>query len=269
MLKKLLKYELISIFKTIWVFYAIAAVAALFTRLFFALEQTLAISIVAQIFSGALISMIINIIINTAMRLWVRFKQNFYGDESYLTHTLPVKKQQLLLSKTLCGVIVIFVGFFVCGLCACIAYSDTGFWTSILNVLSALSNNFGASKWLLAFAFLFLLFIELLHLIQTGFFGILVGHRFQNAKTGLSIVFALIIYSAVQILLVILIALIAAFYEPFRLFLTTNSDIITMDATMASAVKILFLICIFFYCGVLVALYFVNLKIFKKGVEVE
>ena len=41
-----------------------------------------------------------NIILNNLMRLWARFKNNFYGDESYLTHTLPINKKTLYLSKT-------------------------------------------------------------------------------------------------------------------------------------------------------------------------
>ena len=35
------------------------------------------------------------------MRMWVRFRSNFYGDESYLTHTLPIKREVLYTSKIL------------------------------------------------------------------------------------------------------------------------------------------------------------------------
>ena len=42
-----------------------------------------------------------NIIINNVLRFWVRFRQTMYGDESYLTHTLPVEKNTLYASKML------------------------------------------------------------------------------------------------------------------------------------------------------------------------
>ena len=59
--------------------------------------------------SGTAISMMFSIVINNLMRLWVRFKNNFYGDESYLTHTLPIDKKTLYLSKTFLSVQTFFI----------------------------------------------------------------------------------------------------------------------------------------------------------------
>ena len=56
-------------------------------------------NIIGEICQGAMFSMMISAIINNLMRMWVRFKQNLYGDESYLTHTLPVTKASIYLSK--------------------------------------------------------------------------------------------------------------------------------------------------------------------------
>ena len=46
-------------------------------------------------------SMVASILINTMMRSWIRFRDSIYKDESYLTHTLPVTKNNIYNSKFL------------------------------------------------------------------------------------------------------------------------------------------------------------------------
>ena len=65
-------------------------------------------SITAQITYGIAISMMINSLVNCLMRLWARFVKNLYKDESYITHTLPVEKKDIYLSKVLSALITIF-----------------------------------------------------------------------------------------------------------------------------------------------------------------
>ena len=83
MLKKLLKYDLKDIFKLLIVFYILALFFGGMTRLFLSIENSVIMNIIGQVCSGACIAMMFNILINNLMRLWVRFKQNLYGDESY------------------------------------------------------------------------------------------------------------------------------------------------------------------------------------------
>ena len=70
MLKKLLKYDLKNMYKTLGIFYILTIVFAVLTRIFFSLKQTTIINIVGQICVGAMFAMIANIIINTLMRNW-------------------------------------------------------------------------------------------------------------------------------------------------------------------------------------------------------
>lgn len=99
MLKKLLKYDLKWCFKPLIVFYILAIFFSIITRVVESFEQTLIILIIDKICSGVVIAMIVNILINCFMRNWVRFIRNIYKDESYLTHTLPVSKSAIYLSK--------------------------------------------------------------------------------------------------------------------------------------------------------------------------
>ena len=112
MLRKLLKYDLKSIFKVLIIFYILAMLFGVLTRVFFSFENSLMLQILGEIAQGAAISMMCSTLINNIMRMWVRFKAHFYSDESYLTHTLPVEKSTHYLSKILTTIINLFTSFF-------------------------------------------------------------------------------------------------------------------------------------------------------------
>ena len=122
MLRKLLKYELKSIFKFLIIFYVLAIFFSILTRIFFSFENSLMLEILAEIAQGAAISMMCSTLINNIMRLWVRFKSHYYGDESYLTHTLPIEKSTQYLSIFLTTIITLFASFSVIFLALFTAY---------------------------------------------------------------------------------------------------------------------------------------------------
>ncbi|HBA37152.1 MAG TPA: hypothetical protein DCY94_00375, partial [Firmicutes bacterium] len=116
MLNKLLKYDLENLYKTLVVFYALAMFFAILTRMFLSIKNSFIIGAIGRICNVAMIIMLISILINNLIKLWVRFRSNFYGDESYLTHTLPVEKKTLYLSKFLSLTITLFTSFLVIGI---------------------------------------------------------------------------------------------------------------------------------------------------------
>ena len=95
MLGKLLKYDLKYMLRNMVVFYILTIFFALTTRILFSLDQSIIVNILAHISSGCMFSMIGSVLINTMLRSWVRFKDSLYKDESYLTHTLPVTKNNI------------------------------------------------------------------------------------------------------------------------------------------------------------------------------
>lgn len=108
MLKKVLKYDLKSIFKYWW----IGAVASFALSLlgsvgisFFNSEKEIPIPV--EIFS--IISIVLSILGYVAfiflaqILVFVRYYKNFYSDEGYLTFTLPVKRASLFNSKLIMG----------------------------------------------------------------------------------------------------------------------------------------------------------------------
>lgn len=122
MLVKLLKYDLKYMIKNMSIFYILSIFFSLTTRLLFHIEQSVIINIISQISVGCMFAMIANTLINTIMRSWIRFRDSLYKDESYLTHTLPVTKNDLFNSKFILTLIFFFVSFLVVLLSLFIAY---------------------------------------------------------------------------------------------------------------------------------------------------
>lgn len=110
MLKKLLRYDLKSVFKYWW----IAAIASIGLSAIGGLCLSIATTgkdvppLIAVLIVFAVIFTIFGIIAFSILSLilvYVRFYKNFFTDEGYLTFTLPVKRSQLLNSKLISSVL--------------------------------------------------------------------------------------------------------------------------------------------------------------------
>jgi len=263
MLKKLLKYDLQNIFKFLIIFYSIALFFGILTRIFLSIEDSFILNIIGQICSGVTISMFFNIIINNLMRLWIRFKNNFYGDESYLTHTLPIDKKTLYLSKSLASIISVFTSIIVIGLTLFIAYYSKENIQIIKNILMPLVNAYDSTIVTILLAFLFIFFLEFANALQVGYTGIILGHKMNNYKTGYSILYGFLTYGIIQVFVVLVIFIISLFNSDLMNLFITN-EMINIDM-----VKFIIYLAIFIYTITLIVNYFINLRLFKKGVNVD
>ena len=263
MLNKLLKYDLKSVFNVLFVFYGLSLLFALLTRLFLSMDNSVIMYIIGQVCSGVTISMMFNIFINNLMRLWVRFKQNLYGDESYLTHTLPVDKKILYFSKVFTGIITLFISVLVIGLTLFIAYYSKENFEVVKNFLLPVVNVYGSTIVKILFAFLFIFFLQFLNALQSGFAGIILGHKMNNSKTGYSILFGFFSYMGIQIFGLLMIFIVSLFNADLMNLFVTNT-MVNMDM-----VKVIICLSIFIYLMSFIIMYFINLKIFKNGVNVD
>ena len=135
MLKKLLKYDLEWCYKPVLVFYILAIFFSIIVRVVESFEQSLIILIIDKICCGIVIAMIVNILINCFMRNWARFVKNIYKDESYLTHTLPVSKNKIYLSKVLTAIITLLTSFIVIIACLAISALNKDTWIILKETL--------------------------------------------------------------------------------------------------------------------------------------
>ncbi len=263
MLKKLLKYDLENTYKVLIVFYLLSIFFGVLTRLFLNINDSFIIKIIGTICSGATISMMISILINNIMRLWVRFLRNLYKDESYLTHTLPVKKETLYLSKILASIITLLTSALVIALTLFIAYYSKENIEFLKNTFLPIATTYKSTTLKILLAFLFILFLELENMIQSGYTGIILGHRMNNNKMSFSIFFGFIAYMISQISVVVMLFIFALFNKDImNLFFTTN--VISVDI-----IKVIVALGIFIYTIVFIVTYLINNALFKKGVNVD
>ena len=263
MLKKLLKYDLKNVFKFLVIFYSLSLFFAILTRIFLNMENSFIMNIIGQICSGISISMIFNILINNIIRLWVRFKQNLYGDESYLTHTLPIEKKTLYISKILTAIITLFSSIGVIGLTLFIAYYSKENIESLKNILLPVATAYDSTIIKLLLVFLFIFFFEFLNALQCGFTGIILGNKMNNAKIGYSILFGFCTYMAIQSFGILIIFIISLFNKDLMNLFITN-EVVNIDM-----LKIVIVFAIIIYTITFIINYLINLKLFEKGVNVD
>ena len=263
MLKKLLKYDLKYIFKLLVIFYILSMLFGILTRVFFSFHNSLVLRIIGEITQGAAISMMCSTLINNILRMWVRFKTNFYGDESYLTHTLPIEKRTHYLSKILTTVITLFVSFAVICLVLFTAYYSKENLIFIKNMLFPLAEAYDSTILGIVALLVFVLFLEFLNILQCGFTGIILGHRRNTAKTGFSVLFGAIAFFVSQTIILAILFCIAIFNKDFMsLFITNNMPDI-------QTAKNMIYIAITCYSFVSVLICLINIRLFKKGVNVD
>ena len=105
------------------------------------------------------------------MRVWVRFKKNLYGDESYLTHTLPVSKKSIYLSKFLTSIITMFSSVLVMVLCAFIAYYSKENMVVVRDFLQIMASIYDSTMIGIILIIFFVFFLEMVFALQCGYTG--------------------------------------------------------------------------------------------------
>lgn len=262
MLKKLLKYDLKWCFKPLIVFYILSIFFAIMVRIIESFEQSLIILIIDKICCGALIAMIINILINCFMRNWARFVKNIYKDESYLTHTLPVSKNKIYLSKILTAMITLLTSFIVIVACLAISSLNNDNWILLKESLEQSAIYFDSSVFGFIFVMLIAIFFQFLFMMMSGILGIIIGHKFNNLKIVKSIIIGFITYMMLSANSIIILY-IAGLLNPDIMLVFSNMDI------SSNALKDMMIVGIIVYAVYNVIIYFVGNKLLNKGVNVD
>jgi len=264
MLNKLLKYDLKWTLKILAVFYVLTLFFAIITRIVFEIDNnSLMLLITGKILQGFTISMIVSALINTFMRMWLRFKNNIYGDESYLTHTLPVDKKSIYLSKVLTALITMFTTIFVIFLAVIIMYYSNDNLILIKSSLEGLSNIYNSNIAILLLIAFFLIFLEMFLLLMIGFIGLIIGHKANNGKVLKSIIYGFILYTATQLLTLLIIFIVGLFSKDIMdLFMSSNIN--SFDS-----IKMVMIISMIIYSIYNIVYYFIGKKTLQDGVNVE
>ena len=264
MLVKLLKYDLKYMIKNMIVFYMLCIFFAVTTRIFNSIDKSVMITIISNISFGCFISMIANILINTMMRSWIRFRDSLYKDESYLTHTLPVSKNDLYNSKLLQTFIFFLIGFVVIIISLFIAFYSKSNWEIITNYVKNITVGLNMNSLFFISMFLLVLFLEYFNAIQCGFYGIILGFKKNNGKIGYSVLFGFIFYLVSQSIVLLLMYIYGLFNSSIMgLFKTAT---VSIDA---DAFNVLAILSSVLYIFIIFGISILCKKSLNKGVNIE
>ena len=280
MLAKLIKYDLKFIFKTVNIYLILLLLSVIlhnitsydYTPTFLDAsgqvfgsdpDAPVIIQFLHTVFYNAIIAMLIGLVLNSIIRIWGRFKYNMYGDESYLTHTLPVSRKTLWLSKFLSLLLTIL------GVIAGIGIS---FW--ILSFVLTGRNLIGSlgfteqAPFSYTIALLIGLYVEMVFITLCGITGLIIGHRTSNHRRLHSIIYGFIIYAFSAVLLLGFLTLWSKLDPSIAaLFNTTASNHYDLHS-MDFITKILFGIDLA-YTAMIAILAFINYRLLKSGVGVD
>lgn len=263
MLGKLLKYDFKWIYKLIIVFYILAITFSVIGRAFSTIENSLVFEIVSQIAFGTAISMMVSSLINTLMRSWVRFIRNVYKDESYLTHTLPVKKQEIFASKVITGVVSIFTAMLVIIICLFICYYSEANMQALKCLLEIAASTYNTTVLNLLLLVAIVIFLEIVYALLIGYVGIILGHKSNKNRMARSIIIGIVLYFVFQGATLGLIAIYGLF-NPEVMNLLNTTDIVNVEA-----IKSVMYAGIGIYVVYSIILYFIGKINLNKGVNVE
>ena len=263
MLNKLLKYDLKYMVKNMSVFYILSLFFAITTRILFSMDQSFMINLLGQISVGCMFSMVASILINTMMRSWIRFRDSIYKDEAYLTHTLPVTKNDIYNSKFIQTLIFFIVSFVVIIISLFITYYTPDRWLLIKNGINSITTGLEFNTWLFIVSMFTVIFLEVFNAIQCGFLGIILGYMQNNGKTGYSVLFGFSAYIIAQIVVLALTFIVG-------LFNSSIGDLFKNNVMLDSgSFKLLTVLAIIFYLVIIFLMSIICKKELSKGVNVD
>lgn len=263
MLNKLLKYDLKYMIGNMGVFYILSIIFAVLTRIFFSLDGGVIIEVIGQICVGVMFSMVASIMINTIMRSFVRFRDSIYRDESYLTHTLPVTKAEIYESRFIETLIFSVVGFVIILISLLIAYYTKDRWMMLRDMINGLASGLNINTTMFVILVVFILFLEIINAIQSGFLGMIFGYNRNNSKLGFSVLYGFIIYIISQCAILLQLFITGLFNS--KVMDLFRSNIVIESSTL----KLLLVLAIIFYIFVILFMNVISVITFNKGVNVE
>lgn len=177
MLSKILKYDLKYIYKTLIIYYILVAIAALLSYFLPKISPAPFFQISGTIFQNVTLSLAVATVVTGLMRLWVNFQQKFYGDPSYLYHTLPVSRRTLFQSKIIAAMLVTLTNLAVCIAAMLVAYAIIDDFSAIIVDKFAVFATAETPTWTIISAILLTIYMEFLFISVMGYVCIIAAYN--------------------------------------------------------------------------------------------
>ena len=259
--KNLIKYDLKKMFKLMVIYYIIGIALSGLTRFVAIFDNITIFNILKIIFSSLVYAVWGSILVQTFVQILIQFNKNFYGDESYLTHTLPVTKKQLLISKYISSLVVILASVLVLSLSVFIMFYSKANIDMLKIFLDYSLSGLGISPALFITLVVITLFTQICAIMSMCFAGTIIGKRFNTKKNLKSLLFVVLFYFA-SIICTLLIAILV-------FACMNNLSSLFSNALTGQMLITLLIIAIVLYLIYSIIFYFISKTQFEKGVNVD
>lgn len=198
MLGKLLKYDFRTLGKKIIPLFLGLIVLALFTKGFYLIAgDNVILSIPKGFITTIFVIGLIVIPLMTFIQGITIFYQNLIKDEGYLTHTLPVKKSSIVLSKCIAANVFLLISAIVSIVAFFIVFYSPSLWNTICDITNQIFKIYDS------FTVIIMIVTSALGFLMQYFMftlAIALG-QLQNTKKGMySVVYGLVLYTLTQII---------------------------------------------------------------------
>lgn len=285
MFGKLIKYNLKAIFKSILPFIVALFVSVIFFNLtdytielvldenHNVIDEIVSSEICMSLHGFAQFFLYISLILlaaTTLRAIWRRFSTNFFSDEAYLTHTLPVSRTTLW-NAQICSVLIVLISViaFVILNCFILLLTRDGQRTlDSLGLLGGCAHCVGDYYYIepkslsLYLVLTFIIFAEFLFMILCGMTGIILKNRFDRNIATLAGVLIYLIGGS------IIFCLAATSISSANLNFGPSLGIYGTETSANSGYSAIFLIGSIYACYSII-LYFVDQKLLKHGINLD
>ena len=261
MMIKLLKYDLKQVLGFLVYFYVISFGFAVITRLINIGKDIQFIYIIGLIFAGITYAGVAQILINVFTQTLKIFITDFYKDESYLTHTLPVTKNQLLLAKYLTALITIVISVAVCVLDLFIVLYTPEFFEGVKALISLTVSGLNMSGGLFLFLCCLIILLQICAIISMVFSAIVKANTYNSKRVIRGFIWFFIYYFASMVATLAIATIVFA--------ITGNLSSLFAQVLPQSAFVTILIIGAIAYFVYSILFYFMANKNFNKGVNVD
>ena len=263
MFAKLLKYDLKKHLSYFLIIGGIAIFSAVIAKLTASASSAFLI-FVHEFSAGAMWAMVANALVNTAIRGHLYFRNSMYGDESYLTHTLPIKPHTIFWEKYVETFIILVLNFIIATVAIVITYGKDNLTIFFDSAFSILADGLGFSTGLLIFILVGILFFELFNIMIVVYFGNVFGRKKDDNKIRWSVIYGFLAYIVTQIVLIAIIVVAGIFNPEILKIFASEGTMITPEM-----IRPLFIITLAVYAAAPPILGLISAKSLDHGINIE
>jgi len=140
------------------------------------------------------------VLVYTLVVVLKRFYDNTYKEEGYLTHTLPIKRGNVMDSKLILSFFYVIIGIIVMALALTIAIYSSDLVENIKRILDEINIGFNISMAKLIIYMVLIVFSSYFSYLLMIMAGMSIGQTFNDKRTLWSVVFSVLIYYVSQII---------------------------------------------------------------------